>query len=148
MSATRLCSSSTRDRTDRFAYYHSYHKNLQLSRPWPLNFSFHTLAPPAAKECGKLSDDFLYFELPWSISSQVFTVAGRDAKISKATLRKAFERNVGHFKGRDWNTGNGIPESGIDHLFDSWTDCETQFNFRLPYVLDIKGRIWMWIGKK
>ncbi|GMS83193.1 hypothetical protein PENTCL1PPCAC_5368, partial [Pristionchus entomophagus] len=29
---------------------------------------------------------------------QVFTVAGRDAKISKATLRKAFERNVGHFK--------------------------------------------------
>ncbi|GMT13701.1 hypothetical protein PFISCL1PPCAC_4998, partial [Pristionchus fissidentatus] len=29
---------------------------------------------------------------------QVFTVAGRDAKINKATLRQAFERNVLHFK--------------------------------------------------
>uniref|UniRef100_A0A8R1I901 TPM domain-containing protein n=1 Tax=Caenorhabditis japonica TaxID=281687 RepID=A0A8R1I901_CAEJA len=29
---------------------------------------------------------------------QVFTVAGRDAKISKDTLKSAFERNIGHFK--------------------------------------------------
>ncbi|CAD6192465.1 unnamed protein product [Caenorhabditis auriculariae] len=29
---------------------------------------------------------------------QVFTVAGRDARISKETLKSAFERNIGHFK--------------------------------------------------
>ncbi|CAB3403831.1 unnamed protein product [Caenorhabditis bovis] len=29
---------------------------------------------------------------------QVFTVAGRDAKISKEILKNAFERNIGHFK--------------------------------------------------
>ncbi|CAJ0581329.1 unnamed protein product, partial [Mesorhabditis spiculigera] len=29
---------------------------------------------------------------------QVFTVAGRDAKLSKETLKRAFESNIGHFK--------------------------------------------------
>ncbi|CAJ0607707.1 unnamed protein product [Cylicocyclus nassatus] len=36
---------------------------------------------------------------------QIFTVAGRDARISKDTLRKAFERNVGHFKAGHYAMG-------------------------------------------
>ncbi|ETN78083.1 hypothetical protein NECAME_10590 [Necator americanus] len=36
---------------------------------------------------------------------QVFTVAGRDARISKETLRHAFERNVGHFKAGHYAMG-------------------------------------------
>ncbi|VDP30178.1 unnamed protein product [Heligmosomoides polygyrus] len=36
---------------------------------------------------------------------QVFTVAGRDARISKETLKAAFERNVGHFKSGNYAMG-------------------------------------------
>ncbi|CAI5441669.1 unnamed protein product [Caenorhabditis angaria] len=36
---------------------------------------------------------------------QVFTVAGRDAKISKETLKSAFERNIGHFKSGHYALG-------------------------------------------
>ncbi|EPB75787.1 hypothetical protein ANCCEY_05145 [Ancylostoma ceylanicum] len=36
---------------------------------------------------------------------QVFTVAGRDARISKETLRSAFERNLGHFKAGHYAMG-------------------------------------------
>ncbi|KAK6030243.1 hypothetical protein OSTOST_03631 [Ostertagia ostertagi] len=36
---------------------------------------------------------------------QVFTVAGRDARISKDTLKNAFERNVGHFKSGNYAMG-------------------------------------------
>ncbi|VDL62766.1 unnamed protein product [Nippostrongylus brasiliensis] len=36
---------------------------------------------------------------------QVFTVAGRDARISKETLKLAFERNVGHFKSGNYAMG-------------------------------------------
>ncbi|KAE9412938.1 hypothetical protein Angca_000060 [Angiostrongylus cantonensis] len=36
---------------------------------------------------------------------QVFTVAGRDTRIPKDTLRKAFERNIGYFKAGNYATG-------------------------------------------
>nr|CDJ87236.1 Protein of unknown function DUF477 domain containing protein [Haemonchus contortus] len=36
---------------------------------------------------------------------QVFTVAGRDARISKDTLKTAFEKNVGHFKSGNYAMG-------------------------------------------
>ncbi|CAJ0955539.1 unnamed protein product, partial [Mesorhabditis belari] len=36
---------------------------------------------------------------------QVFTVAGRDAKISKETLKRAFESNIGHFKSNKFALG-------------------------------------------
>jgi hypothetical protein len=37
--------------------------------------------------------------------SQVYTVAGRDTKLTKPELKGAFERNIDHFKSRQFGTG-------------------------------------------
>ncbi|KAI1727694.1 hypothetical protein Ddc_05011 [Ditylenchus destructor] len=51
---------------------------------------------------------------------QVFTVAGRDAKLSREVLQMAFHRNVGHFRGGNYALGL---EGMIEYIVSSYNSA-------------------------
>lgn len=51
---------------------------------------------------------------------QVFTVAGRDAKLSREVLQNSFHKNVGHFRGGNYALGL---EGMIEYIVSAYSSA-------------------------